>query len=90
MSLSVGKSIILASSVWETDVWIQLSSLGIDCLVTYVKIPNVQYTFGKQVCIKMLVNFEMSFWCFQFFQKRTKKFDLTTMIPQVELFLFVF
>ena len=30
------------------------------------------------------------FWYPQFFQKTNKKINLTTMIPQVELFLFVF
>ena len=36
------------------------------------------------------VNFKRTFCYPQFFQKRTKKFDLTTMIPQVELFSFAF
>ena len=39
---------------------------------------------------KRSVNFEMYFWYLQFFQKQMKKFDFTTMVPQVELLSFVF
>ena len=37
------------------------------------------------------LNFKRTFWYPQFFQKKwTKTFDLTTMIPQVDLFFFGF
>ena len=37
-----------------------------------------------------LVNFKMSFRYLLLFQKKPKKFELTTMVPQVELFSFLF
>ena len=39
--------------------------------------------FKKNLKVRS-VNFEMSFWYLQFYQKTKEKFDFTTMVPQVK------
>ena len=80
--IQLEQGLLLSSSPW-LELWFYWKQFEFDIIISMY--------FKQHWQIRLLwVNFELSFWYLQFSQKRTKKFDFTTIVPQVELFSFVF